>query len=102
MYTEPVTADTVAKWLTEESTGSLKYLTLTISVDKGAGYVQIPGSPFQDYYIGDSEGGIDITDYISFGSTNTIKVEASEYGGAGDVRFEISLSLMAQVVLTSI
>jgi len=102
MYTEPVTADTIAKWLTEESTGSLKYLTVRLYIDKGSGYVEIPASPFEDYYIGDGESGIDVTDYIAIGGTNKVKAAISEYGGSGSVRAEISLSLMAQVVLTSI
>ena len=97
-YTEPLTAADVDKFLSEESTGSLKYLTVRLYANS----VEVPGSPFEDYYIGDSEGAIDVTDLINIGGSNEIEARISEYGGSGDVRCEISLSLTAQVVLTSI
>lgn len=97
-YTEPLTAADVDKFLSEESTGSLKYLTIRLYANS----VEVPGSPFEDYYIGDSEGAIDVTDLINIGGANEIEARISEYGGSGDVRCEISLSLTAQVVLTSI
>ena len=97
-YTEPLTAADVDKFLSEESTGSLKYLTVRLYANS----VEVPGSPFEDYYIGDSEGAIDVTDLINIGGANEIEARISEYGGSGDVRCEISLSLTAQVVLTSI
>jgi hypothetical protein len=97
-YTEPLTAADVDKFLSEESTGSLKYLTVRLYANS----VEVPGSPYEDYYIGDSEGAIDVTDLINIGGANEIEARISEYGGSGDVRCEISLSLTAQVVLTSI
>lgn len=97
-YTEPLTAADVDKFLSEESTGSLKYLTIRLYANS----VEVPGSPFEDYYIGDSEGAIDVTDLINIGGANEIEAQISEYGGAGDVRCELSMSLAAQVVLTSI
>jgi hypothetical protein len=97
-HTEPLTAADVDKFLSEESTGSLKYLTIRIY----ANGVEVAGSPYEDYYIGDSEGAIDVTDLINIGGANEIEAQISEYGGSGDVRCELSLSLTAQVVLTSI
>ncbi|MFA7094808.1 MAG: hypothetical protein WC116_09940, partial [Thermovirgaceae bacterium] len=97
-YTEPLTAADVDKFLSEESTGSLKYLTVRLYANS----VEVPGSPYEDYYIGDSEGAIDVTDLINIGGANEIEARISEYGGSGDVRCELSLSLAAQVVLTSI
>jgi len=98
VYDEPLTAADVDKFLSEESTGSLKYLTIRIY----ANGVEVAGSPYEDYYIGDSEGAIDVTDLINIGGANEIEAQISEYGGSGDVRCELSLSLTAQVVLTSI
>jgi len=98
VYDEPLTAADVDKFLSEESTGSLKYLTVRLYANS----VEVPGSPFEDYYIGDSEGAIDVTDLINIGGSNEIEARISEYGGSGDVRCELSLSLAAQVVLTSI
>ncbi|MFA5674569.1 MAG: hypothetical protein WC912_08990, partial [Thermovirgaceae bacterium] len=98
VYIEPLTAADVDKFLSEESTGSLKYLTIRIY----ANGVEVAGSPYEDYYIGDSEGAIDVTDLINIGGANEIEAQISEYGGSGDVRCELSLSLTAQVVLTSI
>jgi len=97
-YTEPLTAADVDKFLSKESTGSLKYLTVQIYANS----VEVAGSPYEDYYIGDSESTIDVTDLINIGGANEIEAQISEYGGSGDVRCEISLSLTAQVVLTSI
>lgn len=90
------------QWTTEEPTGTLRYLTIRIYIDSGSGYVEIPASPFEDYYVGDGESGIDVTDYIELGGPNSIKATVEEYGGANDVRCEISLSLSAQVVLTAL
>jgi len=89
-------------WTSQQPTGTLRYLTLRIYIDSGLGYVEIPASPFEDYYIGDGESGIDVTDYIELGGLNSIKVTGEEYGGSEDVRFNVSLSLSAQVVLTAL
>jgi len=99
VYTENATAtiqDSFAKLIPVGA--SIHFLILTVKVNGSS----VPGSPFNDYYPGESISDIDITSLVTTSGQNTITVSISEYGGAAPVRCALYGSVHSLYVLTSI
>lgn len=77
---------------------SIHYLTLTIKINGS----NVDGSPFPNYYPGDSISDIDITSLVNVGSDNVIWIGLSEYGGVGPVRCSLNGSVNSKYFITTI
>jgi len=98
MVSEADTPDVVSYYKKELSTGSIKYLTVTIKCNG----TNVDGSPFADYYPGDSISDIDITDQISLSAENTIQISIAQYGGSGSVRCSANGSVSSKYYITDL
>lgn len=76
---------------------SIHYLTLSVKVNG----VAVPGSPFQDLYVGDSLDNIDITSLVTVGQKNTISVQVTEYGGTSAVRCSVSGNINVNAIISA-
>lgn len=98
MVTQSSAEDDTDYYCVECETGSIRYLTITVKVNS----TQVAGSPFEDYYPGDSISDIDITDLVSSTAQNTIEISIAEYSGANSVRCSINGSVSAKYTISSI
>ena len=77
---------------------STHVLTLTVKINGS----NVPGSPFQDYYVGETISDIDITSLVATATDNAIDISITEYAGASPVRCSLYGSVHSLYVLTSI
>lgn len=77
---------------------SIHYLTLTIKING----TNVPGSPFANYYPGDSISDINITNLVNVAGENTIWIGISEYGGSSPVRCSVYGSINSKYFITNL
>ena len=84
---------------TLESTGSIRYIDVTIKCNG----TQVTGSPFVDYYPGDSINSIDITNLINVGAENELEITIEETASGGNsVKCSLSGSVSSKYYITDI
>jgi hypothetical protein len=81
-----------------ETGNSIHYLTLTVKINGS----NVDGSPFPNYYPGESISDIDITNLIDVDSDNTIWIGISEYNGSDPVRCSLNGSVSSRYFITTI
>jgi hypothetical protein len=86
-----------AALVAELSVGSVKFITLVVKVNN----VSVPGSPFNDLYVGDSLDNIDISSLVTVGIRNSLTLTISEWGGSGVVKCAISGNVNVNAVISA-
>lgn len=99
MVTEPNEATSQTNFPIRYDTGfSPHWLNLTININGS----NVPGSPFYDYYVGESISDIDITSLVNVAGDNSIDISIAEYAGISPVRCSLYGSVHSLYVLTNI
>ena len=99
MITEPTDPTSQTRFPKTTDTGnSTHMLTLTVEINGS----NVPGSPFADYYVGDTISDIDITSLVTIATDNAIDISIAEYAGSSPVKCSLYGSVNSLYVLTSI
>ena len=99
VYTETADDDSIIHDSTFVEVGSIRYMDVSIKCNGS----HVPGSPFIDYYPGDSINDVDITSLINVGSENTLQISIAETAGGGrSVKCSVNGSVSSKYYITDI
>lgn len=99
VYTENENDDGIIHDPTFVEVGSIRYIDVSIKCNGS----HVPGSPFIDYYPGDSINDVDITSLINVGSENTLQISIVETAGGGrSVKCSVNGSVSSKYYITDI
>lgn len=99
VYTENENDDGIIHDPTFVEVGSIRYIDVSIKCNGS----HVPGSPFIDYYPGDSINDVDVTSLISVGSENTLQISIVETASGGrSVKCSVNGSVSSRYYITDI
>lgn len=99
VYTETENDDGIIHDPTFVEVGSIRYIDVSIKCNGS----HVPGSPFIDYYPGDSINDVDVTSLINVGSENTLQISIVETASGGrSVKCSVNGSVSSKYYITDI
>ncbi|MFA7087525.1 MAG: hypothetical protein WC145_12730, partial [Aliarcobacter sp.] len=99
VYTETANDDGIVHDSTFVEVGSIRYMDVSIKCNGS----HVPGSPFIDYYPGDSINDVDVTSLINVGSENTLQISIVETASGGrSVKCSVNGSVSSKYYITDI